>query len=251
MTSTVPAATLFPALVAALDEPTARTALVARLRKGPSWRSAFLSGQGQPQGSEAIAAWLLPNLAASPSPPTDLEVGAVAQRLAAVGKWSQVRELWDLFGQGGSAKLYDGDFEHPPRQPPFGWKFEDRDGALGSIERQDGGGHVLFAQFLVGHNTDLAEMLLVLPPGHYRLSGRARVDENPGGVFRLSLTCVNSQQPVVTHDESAIGGWRSFQAEFDLPQGCEAQHLRLAGLGGEGYNPARAAFDDLKLDKVS
>jgi hypothetical protein len=244
--------TLYPALVANLDQPEARNTLLALMRRGPTWRSDFIRALAEGTDSGGIAPWLIANLAASPHPPIANEISSVASGLAARQQWDQVRDIWSRYG-GKSDLLYDGDFDHPLRAAPFGWKFEDRDGALGSVEAMDGGAnHGLYAQFLVGRSSQLAQVLLVLPPGRYRFSGKARVDELPsGGFFRWVLNCVQSPAPAFTVDQTARTGWRKFAVDFDVPQGCGAQWLRLGGTGGEGYRTASGWFDDLRLDPVT
>jgi hypothetical protein len=246
------APTLYPALVAELDQTPARNAFLALMRGGPSWRAEFIRVQAQGADPGGIAPWLVANLASSPHPPSADEVSYVATGLANRQQWAQVRELWGRYGSKNEL-LYDGDFDHPLRAPPFGWKFEDRDGALGSIEGLEGGSNRgLYAQFMVGRSSPLAQVLLVLPPGKYRFSGRARVDELPsGGVFRWMLSCVEAPSPAVTSEQTARTGWRKFAVDFEIPQGCEAQWLRLGGTGGEGYRTASAWFDDLRLDPVA
>lgn len=243
---------LFPAMASALDQPAARDALLIRLRTAPSWRPEFIRVQAQSGDEAGIAPWLLTNLAGSPHPATANEVGFVVSGLSTAGKWGAARDVWTRLGPPGGALLFNGDFEQPAREPPFGWKFENRDGSVASVEPLDGGGRGLFAQFPVGRIAPLGEMLVMLKPGHYRFSGRAKADQLPaGGLFRWSITCPNIPAPLTTSELTAITGWRKFSADFDIPQAnCEAQWLRLGGTGGGGYQPAMAWFDDLRIDPL-
>jgi hypothetical protein len=244
--------TIYPTLVAGFQDPAARAALLALMRRGPSWREDFFNAAAaDPSG---ITQWLLANLAASPHPPTEREVGLVVQALAAQGKWSQVRSLWGQFGPRDGALLTDGDFEKPPREPPFGWTFLDSDGAVAAIERlENGRGRGLFTQFPSGRKSGLAEALVVLPPGRYRMSGRGKVDQLPSGaLFQWSVACSDNSQVLFQFAFTSTGDWRKFEGEFETPAaGCEAQSVRLLGNGGQGYITASAWFDDIKLERVS
>jgi hypothetical protein len=165
-----------------------------------------------------------------------------------------VRQLWNQFGARGGALLSEGDFERPPRQPPFGWTFLDSDGAVATIERlENGRGKGLFAQFPAGRRSPLADVLVVLPPGRYRMSGLGKIDQLPSGtLFQWSLTCADSKQILYQFAFTASGGWSKFGGEFETPaNGCEAQSVQLLGNGGQGYMPASAWFDDIKLERVS
>lgn len=242
--------TIYPLLTASLDEQAARNALVALMRGGPSWRADFLRVQAEGQGV-AVAPWLMENLASSPNPPTEQEIGVVASRLAYKGEWTRVRALWSRFGDRSKGLLYNGDFDQPPTSPPFGWRLVDDNGTVSAIERVDGSANrALFAEFPVGRNSPLAERLLVLAPGRYRLSGKIKVDRLPStAYFRLAVSCSSGAEPLATIDQTAVTGWKTFEADFDVPtEDCDAQWLRLGGSGGEGYDPASAWFDDLRLD---
>ena len=242
---------IFPAMVAQVGDPAARSALLARLRRGPRWRRSFMQIQAL-SGDEDGFAWLLTNLASSPNPPTAEEIGEVAGGLIAKDHWAAARQIWTQFGRAGGPRLFNGDFEQPPRDPPFGWSFLDHDGAVASVETLEGGGHGLFAQFPVGHSVRLAELLLMLEPGRYRLSGRFKIDQLPSeGVFRWTVDCPGTQAPMVILSLNQVSGWRRLQADFEVPaQGCDGQWLRLLGTGGEGYQPASAWFDDLRVEPL-
>ena len=171
-----------------------------------------------------------------------------------VRRWPQVREVWEAFGGGKLAAPYNGSFELTAREPPFGWRLSNNDGAIGAIDRLDGGAnHGLYAEFPSGRAATLAEQLMVLAPGHYRFSGRVKADRLPAGaLYRWIATCFDADQPLVQVQTDTVKGWQSFAAEFDVPaQGCDAQWLRLGGTGGEGYEPASAWYDDLKLERLS
>jgi hypothetical protein len=245
------APTLYPSMVATLDKPAAREAFLALMRTDPQWRSDFINAEtGDVDG---VALWLLSNLATSPHPPTEREVSIVAAALAGQGRWADVRTVWNRFGGGGAGLLFDGDFERANRAPPFGWRFFEQDSATAAVEAVDGGAnHALYAQFPVGRSSALAEQLVMLEPGRYRLSGRAKVDTLPSeALFRWTLSCSNQTTPLVGVQQAAAGGWVRFETVFETPAtGCDAQWLRLSGTGGVGYAPATAWYDDLRLERV-
>jgi hypothetical protein len=163
-----------------------------------------------------------------------------------------VRTIWSRFGGGGAELLFNGDFERPNRAPPFGWRLFEQESAIAVIEAEEGGpNHALYAEFPVGRSSPLAEQLLILSPGRYRLSGRAKVDRLPAeALFRWTLSCSTETAPAAMVEQTTAGGWVKFEMLFEAPPGCEAQWLRLSGTGGAGYAPASAWFDDLRLDRV-
>lgn len=244
---------VFPAMVSQLGAVEARTALLARLRRGPPWRRGLINSLSQTGEDGGLAPWVLENLASSPNPPTVEEVAAVTKALVAKQRWAEARAMVVRFDHSKDALMLNDDFERPTRQPPFGWRLFSADAAVSSVESLDSGGHALFAQFPVGRSAPLAEMLLMLEPGQYRLSGRFKIDRLPaGGLFRWRLSCPSDDTAMMTIDVTGGTGWRPLQGDFVVPaQGCMAQWLRLSGTGGEGYQPASAWFDDLRVQRVS
>ena len=244
---------LFPTMIAQLGDVRAQAALLARARLGPGWRRGFFAVLSQSGENSDIAPWLLNNLASSPNPPTPDEIGAVANAQVAKQRWDAARAILVRFSRSGGGLLLNDNFEQPPRQPPFGWRFVSEDAAVSSVESLDAGGHALFAQFPVGRKAPLAEILMMLEPGQYRLTGRARVEHLPsGGIFRWRLSCPSEDSdPLLNLDLSVQSGWKPLQGDFVVPaQGCGAQWLRLSGTGGEGYQPASAWFDDLRVQRL-
>jgi hypothetical protein len=243
---------LFPQMVGALDQPAARTALLGRLRHGPNWRGDFLTSQTQTDSQAELLHWLLNSLRASPHPPTPAEAGAIAHGFVSRENWRGARDVWKLLDQKDAALLYDGDFEQPPREPPFGWQFVDSDGSVGSVETLPAGGHGLFAEFPLGRATQLAQQLLVLDPGRYRFTGRIKIEKPPaGGIFRWTITCAGARAPLLSSDFGQQMDWRRFQVDFEAPPSdCPVQWLQLSATGGEGYSPASAMFDDLKIERL-
>jgi hypothetical protein len=244
---------LYPGMVATLDQPAARTAVLAMMRKAPNWRSDFIRVQANSGDPAGVTLWLLSNLASSPHPPTESEVSQVAQALAAQGRWSDVRAVWAGYGGDGASLLSNGDFERANRGPPFGWRMAEEDSTVTAIERIDGGAnHGLFVQFPAGRLSPLTERLLILGPGRYRLSGRAKVEKLPAdALFRWTVSCSGVDQPLALVQNTVSGGWAKFETTFEMPAtGCDAQWLRLAGTGGVGYEPASAWYDDLRLERL-
>jgi hypothetical protein len=127
------------------------------------------------------------------------------------------------------------------------------DGAVAAIEGVDGANHALYAQFPVGRNAVLAETLTILQPGRYRLSGRAKVEQLPSdSAFQWTVSCAQTPVPIATAaQKQAGGGWTDFTVDFAIPpEGCDAQWLRLSGVGGEGYIPANAWYDALTVQAL-
>jgi len=100
----------------------------------------------------------------------------------------------------------------PP--PPFNWRFGN--GSAGLAETQpDGGLHILYYG---REDTVLAEQVLLLPPGRYRLK-----QERAGAMVNLSWAVVCL--PMGPSQEAPANG----DLHFSVAAGCRAQRLELRG----------------------
>ena len=141
------------------------------------------------------------------------------------GQYSRARQVWAaVSGVQLSPRelIFDPQFTRKHEPPPFNWSLTSS--AIGLAERQRGGGlHVIFYGQQEGA---LADQLLVLPGGRYRLearlAGSTRADS-----LRWSLICATTNQPIATVglDEAVREGW-----SFNVPSTCPAQRLEFGGL---------------------
>jgi hypothetical protein len=237
---------LFPSIEATLDQPAARSAYVARLAGRPDWRRPFLADLAA--GADAGAARAVyAQLAATRAPPTDDELGYLLARLIADGDYRGARALWRRPGPA----LYDGDFTGLGGPPPFNWRLTDNQGAIGDLARTPEGATALHVQSPAVSTVTLAEQLLVLPPGTYRVSGEVLVEAGPPtGAFSWGVTCLprGDRLGADVAGTADAATWRPFSITLNVPaQGCEAQWLRLSGLAHEGFDTASAWYRALRL----
>lgn len=249
--------TLSPVLFPVLDAaPAARAALADRLVLAPAWRSGMLARYSRTAASPAFVYDLHRALRESEAPPTDAEVSAYLDRLirdrayvAALVAWQQQRP------QATTGLLIDGGFEAADSLPPFGWRLLAADGGAADIIRSpEGEGRALQATVLGGLKRQrVAEQLLVLTPGSYRLQGRLwRDGGGPDAPVVWTLRCENG--PVIESVASSPapqGEPTVFSLAFETPQNCPAQRLALETRPGASLSALTVIYDDLKIEAVS
>ena len=167
--------------------------------------------------------------------------------LIKAGDYAKARAIWVRTAgvrANSSELLHDAEFRDRSAPPPFNWQLASS--TVGLAERQPGGRlHVLFYG---DEDGTLASQLLSLAPGTYRLSQRLQGDPSRAHALTWSLWCDKAPQPLasVTLDAASARGW-----QFQVPAGCSAQWLRLAGTSAEMSQQSDISLSGLTLAKVS
>ena len=219
---------------AASEDPRAIPFLASLLAVGPPWRPAYLGGLYHTDEGLALAANLAVALQPTALPFHNRELSALYDHLLARHRLPAAVAVRARVERPSLNKLLiNGDFDSPKEPTPFDWKLFRAGGLVAEILRDDlREDSALRAQFSSFSSRPLAEQLVLLPPGNYRLSGQTRPEIGDSGA-RLSWTvsCVESSDKLGTSAiETRPGdtGWRDFAIRFTVPaHGCAAQWLRL------------------------
>jgi len=133
--------------------------------------------------------------------------------------------------------IHDGGFELEPTNWGFDWHVRSTPIALVDRGRTYGidgekALHLLFDR----HERRFSEVYqpLFLDPGRYRLTGRVRTDnlDSQGGL-KWTLRCILPEAKDLDESERFLGSneWRDFGLEFQVPESCMLQEIRLASAG--------------------
>lgn len=169
--------------------------------------------------------------------------------LSTLIKAGRYDEAWEIWARMTGAKrrpgqlIYDASFSDRSSPPPFNWTLSSS--MVGFSERQTGGRlHVIFYGQEDGF---LAEELLLLQPGSYRLSMQLLGDPAPRHNLNWSIWCDKATEPIssVTLDTAADRGW-----SFVVPKHCPAQSLKLSGVSSAIPQQSNVTIANLKLEKV-
>jgi hypothetical protein len=174
---------------------------------------------------------------------------ALLQALIARGNMVRAVRLWRTFAglpAGPDDKgVHDGRFQGLPGAAPFNWSLTS--GSAGVAERIPA--PALQVEFFGRETVDLAQQMMALRPGRYRL--QFRVEGNAKGddsrlVWRVLCHGGDSDLlDVVLRDVTAAP--RTLGGEFTVPANCPAQTLRLTGIAGEFPGTQLAAITDVQI----
>jgi hypothetical protein len=181
-----------------------------------------------PHQSAADAQWLAPLL----------------NTLTGAGEYEKARAIWArATGARANQLLYDSGFTDRASPPPFNWNLTSS--TVGLAERQPGGR--LHLVYFGQEDGFLATELLLLPSGKYRLSMRLLGDPARARALSWSLWCDKAPQALASATLDAVAT-RGLQ--FEVPAGCAAQWLKLAGASPDISQQSDVTIAALKLERV-
>ena len=247
--------TLFPALVQQAQDKRFAEALGAVLARDPPWRPAFLKVLNKEATSVAvdqIYAWLQQHGELSTA-----ETGRWLDRMLADGRWGEAYAHWvgTLGANAGRlTPVHDGGFEQDPGGQGFGWRNAPVRGVFTDIEAGAGpnGSRAAHLHFIgrPAARGNLSQALL-LAPGRFRLSLRARSDflRSDRGLQWI-VRCEGG--PVLGELDVPDGNaaWRLLSVDFEVPaERCPGQWLELRNPAVRGT--AQNVSGDLWIDDVA
>lgn len=254
-------AVIIPALIALARDPRLIDPLARMLATRPYWRTTFLIRLGRENLHPETTLALLMRLKAIGSPPSTLELDSYfnesAHRLSAAELYDEWRTLLPpSVSAAAQGLLREGDFDGLDVTPPFGWRLYPTDGVYAERSHGPAGmGSALYVSYSGEHETVFASQELVLPPGHYRFSGRAYAqDAIDPGTFRWSIICMtkgaDGMLGVVPVDPQS-GRLSRYADEFEVPARCDQQQLALSGVARDTTFDTLALYvDDLDMIRL-
>lgn len=242
----------FARLVAA--DPKARDAIAAALARGPIWEEQFYSVAAGAKMTPRDAEALVRSVRAAPRNMGDRKAqnGFLVDAFVRAGDYGRARELWQASaGDARGALVVDPDFTRGA-PPPFGWALTQNAEGVAERAPASGGEPAHLAVTYYGSAVArLAEQILVLTPGRYRLQFRARVDGSESDVgLQWRVLCRPGDRPLLSADMPIEPEPRTTSAAFDVPAACRAQVLLLAGVPGDLPRTLSAQIYDVRIAPI-
>lgn len=238
---------VYPVLLAIATNPVGMRDLAPMLAADPPWRQEFMrrflsAVPDTRQLDKLLSIAARAGLHLEPGERAGLLDVAIARR-----DWPRVRRL--LAGEGiEPATVRDGGFDGASGDGIRGW-------GIGKHRMMD----VIQADsrlrlHFLGQRAEFGgvSQWLFLNAGSHRLTGWVRlVDLDTAQGLRWSVVCEQGREPLVeTELFKGSSEWREFAVEFEVPEPCLAQQLRLelaARIAAETHASGSAEFDDMAI----
>jgi hypothetical protein len=214
------------------DGPTSR-ALTAALAERPEWRAGFVKAAADlPPEYLAKLTAVAAQLNRTPAALSVDEAKPLLDRLIATNDIQNARALWS--GVHGGRYIANGNFEalssRNGADVPADWDIADED--LATIAVQAPGFVAQGRALRISSGARSGEILsqrLMLAPGSYALTYRARSGQGAAVLVKWKLRCASSDISESSEDLSAkAADWQQFSAKFTVPiQDCPIQSLAL------------------------
>ncbi|MEO8453659.1 MAG: hypothetical protein ABI454_00730 [Sphingomicrobium sp.] len=167
---------------------------------------------------------------------------ALINSLVTARQYSKARTIWAATSHvrlPADPTVYDAAFVDSKSRPPFNWSLVSS--TVGLAER-DGGGrlHVMF----YGHEDGLlAQEMILLSPGAYRMTLVVSGDLSRASAISWSLRCDGAPKPFASVAiDAAAHGW-----VFSVPPECPAQWLAISGASADIAQQSDVTIGNLKI----
>ena len=214
------------------DGPTSR-ALTRALAERPEWRAGFVKAAADlPPEYLAKLTGVAAQLNRTPAALSVDEAKPLLDRLVATNDIQNARALWS--GAHGGRYIANGNFEAVSSRNgadvPADWDIADEDLATIAVQAPDFAAQGRALRISSGARSgEILSQRLMLAPGSYALTYRARSGEGPAVILKWKLRCATSDVSESTEDSPAKAvNWQQFSAKFTVPiQDCPIQSLAL------------------------
>lgn|GEM_PF-2052102 len=227
--------TILPELARQLRTPMGRRTMAPILAGNPGWRREFFAvARTQPIRADEARDLLERVRRLRRGGDDSLELGLYVQALVNDGEYRRARELWlEMLppqARPAHAVLFDPGFSGARAEPPFIWAFRDTEAGRAVPAR----GYLDIAYF-GGANVILAEQILALAPGSYRIGMRAKSESGiSSGEIYWSIACLPGEREIARVPFAGLtADYRPLSARFSVPANCPGQRLRLNALPGD------------------
>lgn len=240
--------------VAATTDPRALPVLASLLAADPPWRATYLYELYQTEAGLGLAANLAIALQPARTPYSTSELAVLYLQLLSRNRLEAMAAVRNRLDRPkAEVPLVNGNFDLLESPLPFEWRLFNASGAVAEILPDDvRGDSALRAQFGSYASAPLAEQLLQLEPGVYRLSGEARSEIGDSDArLAWAVTCFETgsrigESRIVTPPGET--GWKPFSFGFEVPtRGCSAQWIRLVPSPGDRRTTVVAWYDRLSI----
>lgn len=222
----------------------------------PPWRQDYLDSLYASDEGLRVAINLAIVLQAGDAPLTNAELRQLYLYLVDRGLLDGARTVRERLNRPAmSTSVANGSFDDASSPEPFQWRIAQGAGIVAEILNDDvRTGDPAFRVSFDGYTEEtIAEQLLFLSPGRYRLAFEARNESGDASrSLRWSITCVPGDRLALSAPASPAQAdvWTVGAAQFTIPADCRGQWLRLESVPDERRSNTTAWFDRLAISRV-
>lgn len=255
---------LFDQLYTLAQSPEAKQPLVDLLATAPPWREAFFARARESGVQTTVAYNLLTALRGTGTPPTDIELRILIERLLKEKDYAAGFYIWlnmltepELKRTG---NVFDPGFEMQSRNLYFDWTANrSRTVEVKFVPRSTGSPDKVLRVDYVGsrEKTWPVVQYLMLSSGEYVLSGDMKAEnlKSDSGVI-WQLQCIEGGGGVLGQSPALNGNteWSRFDVRLVVPQGCATQLLSLRAATSTKLDQnisGTVMFDDINVQSFS
>lgn len=167
--------------------------------------------------------------------------------MIAQGSYEKAYAIWTkITGNRNGAGLFNPAFRQTNAPPPFNWSFVSAQ--AGVAEPENGSLRILFYG---RNNATLARQILLLPPGHYRLTVSVAAASGNAGTLAWAIICLPDRKQIFNLPLSGNGETQTLAGEFEIPTaGCGAQQIELDGTMEDSPETADLRIGALSLQRT-
>jgi len=246
--------------VAAVADPQRALPVVARLLAAkPPWRPAYLASLNlTPEGLQ-VAGNLAILLQAGREPFSNQELQDLYGSLINAGGIQAIQTVRGRLNRPSLATLVtNSGFDEADHPGPFQWRLYEKAGIAAEITADDlAPSNVALRVVYDGYATgNVAEQLVYLAPGSYRLTAAVRTESgNTADRLAWTLTCATAGGGERASTPAGAAGaptdaWTTLSGRFEVPANCPAQWLRLETRAADRRDPTLVWFDRVRLARA-
>ncbi|WP_420479180.1 hypothetical protein [Brevundimonas sp. FT23028] len=242
---------------ATLDQQRALPRIAALMEANPPWRQAYLDTLYGDVAGLQVAINLAVLLEKSRAPLNNTELYQLYIQLMEKGQIEAVRVVRARLNRPSVAHLVtNGGFGDDSAPAPFQWRLAQDAGVVAEIVPDDvrPADPALRIDYDGYSASRIAEQLMFLSPGRYRLSAESRTEEGePAKRLALTLTCAPGDLIILSAPAAAPGSqvWTPFSADFTVPAGCRAQWLGIETRAGDTRSRTAVWLDRIAVTPIS
>lgn len=254
----------YPVWLNLAEEPALRSLLLPYATTPPSWWAGFFRFAAvEAKDAETVRLVFNMRRQSGTAPITPEERAAYLGRLEREGLIDEAYLVWvnglsdaerDALGL-----LYNGSFEQPLSNAGFGWHLRHPRVEAATLATAGAAGERALELRFRALETRFQHLHqpLFLDAGTYRLSGQVRSERlKTQGGLRWQVRCRLPERAVLGESARLFGpdGWKAFAFDFEVPDSCRYQELRLVSAGQRSFELSLDGpiwLDDLAINRVA